>query len=107
MFSRSEKFDITGFDSTYVVSFQALEDQSGEEPKGKTVRLVIYCFVFSVILKYLMYTIVLCLLSVGMILDFVENCFMVIVCLHISNLHVTRGVLCAQSRTSTMTMKHL
>ena len=54
-----------------------------------------------------MYTIVLCLLSVGMILDFVENCFMVIVCLHISNLHVTRGVLCAQSRTSTMTMKHL
>lgn len=32
-----------------------------------------------------------------MVLDFVENCFMVIVCLHISNLQVTRGLfLCSE-----------
>lgn len=54
-----------------------------------------------------MYTLVLCLMSVGVVLDFVESCFMVIVCLHISNLYVTSGLLCVQGRTSTMTMKHL
>lgn len=37
------------------------------------------------------YTIVM---SVGVVLDFVDNCLMVIVWLHISNMRVTRGLLC-------------